>query len=238
MRAISNFCNRRLGSRAVWGVCWHWFWPLRRLPAPGEAHGQAGEHAEPKELAEPIRALVAGPSLQVTDDKGKSLCEIWFRPELPSKATPEQVKTGLTYRELDESAIVGAIRFDQTFTDYRKQRIKPGVYTLRLGFQPMNGDHMGTAPFPDFCLLTPAKVDTKPDLVKTEDLFEMSAKSTGASHPAVMLLYPDEKPENAPHLIDKGSDTWVLAVKRPVTAGKEKTSIGLALTVMGHTSAE
>src|SRR5262245_48914722 len=64
----------------------------------------------PAELAESIRALVAPGSMQVTDAKGTALCELWVRKDIPSKATPEQVKNGLTYRELDESLVLGAIR--------------------------------------------------------------------------------------------------------------------------------
>lgn len=192
----------------------------------------------PAELAEPIRTLLAPESLQVLDAKGMPLCEVWVRKDIPSKATPEQVKNGLTYRELDESLVLGAIRFDQTFTDFRKQKIKPGVYTLRLGFQPMDGDHMGTAPYPDFCLVSPAKADTKSDLMEAKELRELSAKSTGTAHPSVMLLFPNEKPADMPKLEDKGNDIFVAAFKRPVTAGKEKTAMGFALTVVGHTMAE
>jgi hypothetical protein len=192
----------------------------------------------PAELAEPIRALLAPGSLQVTDAKGTALCELWVRKDIPSKATAEQVKNGLTYRELDESLVLGAIRFDQTFTDFRKQKIKPGVYTLRIGFQPMDGDHMGTAPYQEFCLVSPAKADQKPDLMETKELREMSAKSTGTAHPSVMLLFPNEKPGDTPKLEDKGNDIFVAAFKRPVMAGSEKTSMGFALTVVGHTMAE
>ena len=192
----------------------------------------------PQELAEPIRALLAEQSLQVLDAKGTTLCEIWVRKEIPSKATAEQVKNGLTYRELDESLVLGAIRFDQTFTDFRKQKIKPGVYTLRLGFQPMDGDHMGTAPYQEFCLVSPAKSDEKPDLMEAKELRELSAKSTGTAHPSVMLLFPNEKPEDMPKLQDKGNDMFVAAFKRPVNVNGEKTSMGFALTVAGHTMAE
>ena len=194
--------------------------------------------ALPAELAEPIRSLLAEGSLQVLDAKGMLICEFWVRKEIPTKATPEQVKNGLTYRELDESLVLGAIRFEQTFTDFRKQKIKPGVYTLRLGFQPMDGDHMGTAPYQEFCLLSPAKADEKPDLMEAKELRELSAKSTGTAHPSVMLLFPNEKPDDMPKLQDKGNDIFVAAFKRPVIANGEKTSMGFALTVVGHTTAE
>jgi hypothetical protein len=194
----------------------------------------------PKELSEPIRNLMGANSIQLLDDKGSLLSELWFRKDVPSKATPEQVKNGLTYRELEESTLVGAIRIDQPTTDYRKQKIKPGVYTLRLGFQPMDGDHMGTAPYSEFCLLIPANVDQKPDRIETKELREESAKSVGASHPGVLLLYPNEKPEEMPKLVDKGNDTWVLNYKLPVSTGDKTTaaSLGVSLTLIGHSAME
>jgi hypothetical protein len=194
--------------------------------------------AAPQELAEPVRSLLAEQSLQVLDAKGMPVCEVWVRKEIPCKATPEQVKNGLTYRELEESTVMGAVRFDQTFTDFRKQKIKPGVYTLRLGFQPMDGDHMGTAPYQEFCLISPAKADQKPDIMEAKELRELSAKSTGSSHPSVMLLFPNEKPEDMPKLEDKGNDIFVANFKRPVVASGEKTAIGVGLVVAGHTTAE
>ena len=192
----------------------------------------------PKELAEPIGKLLTDRSVQLVDDKGAVLCEVWLRKEVPSRATPAQVKNGLTYRELEESTLLGAVRFDQQGSDYRKHKIKPGVYTLRLGFQPMDGDHMGTAPYPEFCLMIAAKLDAKPDLLETKRLQEMSAKSIGGSHPGVLLLYPIEKPEDTPKLVDKGMDTWVLTVKQPVTVEGMKSELGIGLTLIGHSSAE
>ena len=194
----------------------------------------------PQEISEPIRNLLAAKSLQLLDDKGSPICEIWFRTALPAKATPEQLKNGITYREVDESTVLGAVRFDQLSTDYRKQKIKPGLYTLRLGFQPMDGDHMGTAPHTEFCLLAPAKLDEKPDTMEAKELRELSAKAIGGSHPGVLLLFPNEKPEDTPKLIDKGNNTWVLTLKEPVTVDGQKADggLGIALTLIGHTSAE
>ena len=197
-----------------------------------------GDTPPPKEVQEPIRKLLSAQSIQLLDGKGALICELWFRKDLPVKATPTQVKNGLTYRELEESTVLGAVRYDRQSTDYRKQKIKPGVYTLRLGFQPMDGDHMGTAPNPEFCLLVPAKDDQKPDLIETMQLRELSAKAIGGSHPGVLLLYPTEKPEDTPKLVDKGMDTWVLTVKQPVTAEGMKAELGVGLTLIGHSSAE
>src|SRR5205814_10522301 len=78
---------------------------------------------------------------------------VWFRTEIPVKATEEQVKNGLTYREIPEGTLVGALEFPRTFTDYRKQQLPAGVYTLRSAIHPDIGDHTGTTPHPEFCLL-------------------------------------------------------------------------------------
>jgi hypothetical protein len=196
--------------------------------------------AAPKELAEPIRRLLSDQAVQLVDEKGATLCEVWFRRELPVKATPAQIKSGLTYRDLEESTLFGAVRIDQPFSDYRKHKVKPGVYTLRLGFQPMDGDHMGTAPYSDFCLLIAANQDVKPDLLETKRLQEMSAKAIGGSHPGVFLLFPNEKPLDTPQLIEKENNHWVLMLKEPVTVDGQKVpaGLGIGLTLVGHTAAE
>jgi hypothetical protein len=192
----------------------------------------------PPELKEPIRTLLNEQSVQLFDGPGL-LAEVWFRKEVPAKATPEQVKNGITYRELEETTLLGAIRVDRQMTDYRKQKINPGVYTLRLGFQPMDGDHMGTAPYSEFCLLVPAKSDDKPDPMDAKALRELSGKAvSGGSHPSPWLLFPNDKPEETPKLVDKGNGHWALSLKEPVVAGSQKGSLGIALTLIGQTMAE
>jgi hypothetical protein len=187
----------------------------------------------PKELKEPIAKLLSDHSVQVIDDKGKLYCEIWFRKDVPAKASPEQIQNGLTYRELEETTLLGAVRFDQAATDYRKQKIKPGVYTLRLAFQPMDGDHMGTAPYPEFCLVVPADTDPKPDPMPPKELHELSSKATGSSHPGVFLLFPNSKPEDQPQLVSM-EGKWVLNVKETVASGGKTAALGVGLTVVGH----
>jgi hypothetical protein len=196
------------------------------------------EKAEPpKELQEPIRKLLGDQAVQLLDAQAKPVCTVWFRKELPCKATPQQVQSGLTYRALQETTLLGAIRFEQPATDYRKQKVKPGVYTLRLGFQPMDGDHMGTAPYSDFCLLSPAAEDKKPDTMSAKELQELSAKAIGESHPGILLLFPNKKPPDSPQLLSKGDGHWVLSVKEEVQAGGQKTTLGIALTLIGHSTA-
>lgn len=187
----------------------------------------------PKEVAEPIRKLLADKSVQVLDDKGELLAELWFRKELPAKATEAQVKNGLTYRQVPETSIVGVINVPKQTTDYRKQKIPAGVYTLRLAFQPMDGDHMGTAPYNEFCLMAPAADDKSAATMQPKAMHELSAKATGG-HVAVMLLFPGRDAGDAPKMVSKGEGHWILLHKQDVTVDGMKATLGFGLTLVGH----
>ncbi|HEV3257500.1 MAG TPA: hypothetical protein VG013_11510 [Gemmataceae bacterium] len=193
----------------------------------------------PKELKEAIAKQLSDQAVQLLDDKGKVLAEVWLRNEVPAKATPAQVKKGLTYRQIEETTLLGAIRFAQPGSDYRKQKIKAGSYTLRLGFQPMDGDHMGTAPYPEFCLLVPASMDDQAGPLKNaKELQELSTKATDTSHPGILLLFPNSKPAATPRVVNKGNGHWMVDLKETAAAGGEKGSLGVGLVLIGHTSAE
>ena len=56
--------------------------------------------------------------------------------------------------------------------------VPPGVYTLRLGYQPQDGDHMGTAPHSEFCLACPAAEDNGAATGKKKPAFTAFAMRT------------------------------------------------------------
>ncbi len=192
----------------------------------------------PKEVAEPIRKLLDSKAMAVSDGSGKPLATVWTRQSLDSKATAEQVEKGLRYGNIAESTVLGAVQFHQEWSDYRKQKIKPGVYTLRLGIQPMDGDHMGTAPYSEFALLAPAAMDTKPDLLDTDSLHELSSNSTTRKHPGIMMLMPNRKPAAAPAIEDKPMQAEALSFQIPVNAGGKKAPLGFSAVLVGHSVAE
>jgi hypothetical protein len=198
-----------------------------------------GKAAPPEGLKEAIAKVLGENSIQVSDAKGNLLAEIWFRKEVTAKATPEQIKNGLSYREVPEGTLMGVVRFPKNVTDYKKQTIKRGVYTLRLGVQPENGDHQGTAPYPDFCLLVPADDDKDPAPIIAKELQDRSDKASGSSHPAVFLLFPIPLKEvgDQAKMVDKGDGHWVLTSKVEVKVGDEKTDLGVGLTLIGVSSA-
>ena len=55
--------------------------------------------------------------------------------------------------------MLGVARFPAKYKDRRGQTIKPGVYTMRYGLFPVNGDHQGVAPQRDFLIPSPAALD-------------------------------------------------------------------------------
>jgi hypothetical protein len=196
----------------------------------------AADTALPKQLSDDVRKLLDNTAIQLKDAKDETVVEIWLAKELSSKATAQQLKNGLTYRELPSSTILGAVRVVKQTTDYKKQKIPVGVYTLRLGIQPEDGDHMGTAPYNEFALLCPADQDKKTDLLETKELRELSSKTTD-NHPGVWVLFPADKDAgDKPKLVSKPGGHHVLFVKVPVKAGDNKGTMALGLNLVGHSS--
>jgi hypothetical protein len=187
----------------------------------------------PSALAQAIRKLLPATRELVVGADGNEVAELWIRDEIPSKATEDQVKNGLTYRELPDGVLLGAVRFPKSFVDYRKQEIPAGVYTLRFAVQPETGDHMGTAPHPEFALLIPATADTDPEPLEGKSLHKLSAKVTGGDHPGVMLLFPNFDQPGEPKLRAEKDGAISLALHRTVVAGEAKAKLGFALTVSG-----
>src|SRR5438309_684922 len=72
---------------------------------------KTAETPAPKEVGESIQKVLGPQAIQLLDPAGKTVCEVWFRKEIPADATPEQIKNGLTYREVKQSEVVGVIRF-------------------------------------------------------------------------------------------------------------------------------
>jgi hypothetical protein len=195
------------------------------------------DKAPPKELNDSIRGLLDGKAMSVFDGD-KLLCTVWVVKSLESKATANEAKAGLKYTHIEETTVVGAVQFPEPWRDYRKQKVKAGVHTLRMAVQPMDGDHMGTAPFNEFFLLAPADHDKSPDLLEVKTMHELSSKSIGRKHPAMMLLFPNKKPPDKPAIEVKPKDHVVLSLQIPTKAEAETVGLGFSLVLIGETGAE
>jgi hypothetical protein len=163
----------------------------------------------PAEVAPAIAQALQKDGTKISNN-GAAYCEIWFRTEKPSgsKSTEENV----TLPSIPMGALLGVIRFDGKGADRRGQTIKAGVYTVRYGIMPVNGDHQGAAPQRDFLLLSPAADDR--DLNSTpafDALVAMSTKASGTPHPAVLSFWKSDA--NTPGFAKQGDTDWVLQTK-------------------------
>lgn len=191
------------------------------------------ERAEPPALLSAAhRKLLDHQSLVVRDGE-RTVMRLWFRTEIPVKATEAQLKRGLTSRQIPEGALVGAVQFPESFIDYRRQRLPAGTYTLRFALQPETGDHTGTSPHPEFCLLSPPNKDRTAGEIEQKQLIQLSSQVNEGRHPAVLLLWPHEEAGAAVQVLDKGNGVLAVAIRRPVAARKRKSQLGLAVTVAG-----
>ncbi len=163
----------------------------------------------PAEVAPAIAQALQKDGTKISNN-GTAYCEIWFRKEKPAgaKSTEENVTLPL----IPQGALLGVIRFDGQGADRRGQTIKAGVYTLRYGIMPVNGDHQGAAPQRDFLLLSPAADDrdlnSRPGF---DALVAMSSKASGTPHPAVLSFWKSDTV--TPGFTKQGDTDWVLQTK-------------------------
>lgn len=195
-------------------------------PAAAQFRAEAFAASPPQELAAPVRALLSDQGIRVVGPNGVH-CEIWLRKEMPANPSAPPV-LGVAYPGLPEGALVGAVRFAAAASDFRNRAIQPGVYTLRYGRHPVNGDHMGVAPYRDFLLALPAAADGSDEPKAFDPLVALSSKASGTTHPSVWsLMPPEEKPAALPAVVEHPDEGfWVLYA--------QAANVLLALVVVGH----
>ena len=164
--------------------------------------------APPAEVAPSIAATLQQKGHRVLSVDGKVWCELWFVKAAPKG--PVTSEADVTWKTMTPFSVIGAIRWPAQGTDRRGQQIKPGVYTLRYGNYPINGDHLGVAPQRDFLVMSPAALDqTGAALAKFDDLMAFSRKVSGAAHPAVLSMWLVES-NFEPGLSQAGEHDWAL----------------------------
>jgi hypothetical protein len=94
---------------------------------------------------------------------------------------------------------------------------------------------MGTAPYSEFLLMSPAAEDKKPDTMEPKALQELSGKTTGG-HPGVLLLFPGKGAASEPKLEKKEENHWVLFFLQEMKIGDKKATMPIGLTLIGASS--
>jgi hypothetical protein len=196
------------------------------------------KQSPPESIAGEVRSALSDRGYRVQDEQGNTIVDLWLRKAVPSSAKPAGPKGAVQFPFLADGELVGALQFAKEGHDYRDQPIAKGVYTMRYGLQPVNGDHLGVSTYRDYSLLVPAAKDQSLALFPRKQLDERSAESAGTSHPAVFLLLeaPADSSKSAPSMIhDAEKNTWsvVLPLSLKVKEQGEPLSYPVRLVVIG-----
>ena len=187
----------------------------------------------PKQIADSIRNSLQPKAVQLLNGDSPAF-EFWFGSEIPCKSKPGPADKALD--AIAETTLLGAVAVGVGQRDYKDNDIAAGVYTIRFGLQPQDGDHLGTAEFPYFAVLIPAANDTKPDGITTfKAMAKASSKGTASEHPVVLSLRPTSSADgDAPKLNEPATDHKSVRIKVPGKAGAEKANIVFELVYKGH----
>ena len=135
----------------------------------------------------------------------RTLCEIWLR-----RAVPSGLLRSVGHRD---STLSRPDRWWGSFGFRENERLpqagnRRGVYTLRYGLQPVDGNHVGTSETRDFLLLSPAGEDKDPAKLEVENLYKFSRDASETTHPAILPMQgvvSDFDAETAPVLVHDDS---------------------------------
>jgi hypothetical protein len=198
---------------------------------------EALDQGPPSSLSGAFKEALAEKGYRVVDDQGKTYAEFWLRKAVPSKGKPSGPQGAVLFPVLEEGELFGVLRFPGEGHDYRDQTIAAGVYTLRYGLQPVNGDHLGVSTYRDYALLVPAAKDKSVAPLTPKRLEEQSAESAGTNHPAVlMMLAGPEGAKAGPSMVhDEALNLWGAAVplKLDVKGESGPVILPIQLTLIG-----
>jgi hypothetical protein len=177
-----------------------------------------GAFAEPG-ASDSLKKALETKGYRVKLADGSVLCDVWLRSGVASGKNEAQ---GAVYTSLADSALIGVISFPKQATDFRKQGIKAGSYTLRYAVHPQDGNHLGISPIRDFLLLLPIASDQDPAAkFKFEDLNALSKKASGTNHASPWSLVTTDGISNWPSLIEDEYGHLVFAAKVKTDSGSE-----------------
>ena len=197
-------------SRQTLGVL-RYFCLLSAFVAVLDAQPTVSSLAEkpPADLAPAIASLLQGSGAKAV--VGGATLEVWFVQAIATNGD------GPGWSNVESGTLVGAMRVTGAFKEIRGKVVAPGVYTLRYGLQPQNGDHLGISTFREFLVISPASIDKDPKVLGFDGAVALSKPVIGTSHPAALSLDP---PEDAPGAVlstyknDVGHDGVVFELPR------------------------
>ncbi len=214
---------------------------MDRCVRPGIDQG-GDPQAIPASRARPeVLGALDGQSLRIRDGNDKDFAEIWLRKATTSSEKPAGAKGAIQFPFLADGELLGILEFNEEGHDYRDQSIAKGIYTMRYGLQPINGDHLGVSTYRDYVLLLPASKDKALTAPTRKQLEERSAESAGTSHPAsfLLLMAPKGGKPAAAVLHDSEKNTWsvVLPLRLQIKGQSEPVIYPVQLVMVGTAAA-
>lgn len=189
--------------------------------------------APPEAIAAPVREALQQEGLRVLDADGKPVVDLWIRKAVPAREAPGGPSGSILLPFLEAGQLVGAMRLEGESGDYKEQVILPGVYTMRYGLQPVDGDHLGVSEFRDYFLLSYADEDVEVEPISQEDLQFLSTGPSGTTHPSVFLLLPAPEGSEAPAIVrDEQQERTGVLLSMPVEVDGEDEPQAIAVQVV------
>jgi hypothetical protein len=192
----------------------------------------------PDSVAAAVRDSLSAQGYRIQDKEGRTVADLWLRKATPAAEKPAGPKGAIQFPFLADGELLGVLQFAIEGHDYRDQPIAKGVYTMRYGLQPVNGDHLGVSTYRDYSLLLPASKDQALAAPSRKQLEERSAETAGTSHPAIFLLLsapPDSSKAAAKVIRDDEKNTWsvVVPVSLKIKDQGEPLSYSVRLVLVG-----
>lgn len=180
-------------------------------------------------VSEPVRTALESKGTRVVDDKGKVLCEIWLRREIP--ATGEDV-AGAIFSKIGEGTLAGVIHFPAQGGDYRGQGIKGGWYTMRYGLILQDGNHLGVSQTRDFLLFCPVATDVDPTKqLSIDEMMKQSRAASGTGHPSIWSMLQPTEEKNLPRIVRNEHEHVIIEISLTIKGG----ALPIALVIQGKT---
>jgi hypothetical protein len=218
------------------------FWAWGSVAAAQESiKVEALRQPPPSAVAPEVRGALPDQGVRIQDGQGRPFAAIWLRKAIPGSEKPAGPKGAVQFPFLADGELLGVLQFEVEGHDYRDQPIAMGVYTMRYGLQPVNGDHLGVSPYRDYVLLLPAAKDQAAAPPSRKQLEERSAEAAGTSHPAsfLMLMAPQGSRGESSAIHDAEKNTWsvVLPLSLQVKGQAEPMIYPVQLVVVGAAAA-
>jgi len=173
---------------------------------------EVAEGSAPEVVSDQVQEAINQVSHSVLAD-GQAVAHFWFLKD-PKHSSSPSTELGVTFGHLESGSLLGVVELVQPWSDYKSNTIQPGIYTMRYGVMPADGNHMGVSPYRDYLILIPADTDTDPSASFSYiELVSGSVQASGVPHPAVLALYPIWDEVSGPTLTKNEMDQWTIAIK-------------------------